>query len=516
MTWSALVRNDGVAARLGEPQIPRAGRRQRHARSKLFPRACAFVAALGIVSFLGCRGGQPNRCCDVVLVNIDTLRADHLGTYGYWRNTSPTIDRLASEGAVFSQAMATSSYTRESVSSLFTGRYPSCAGTTGWDAHPAESVPSVAKRLRDAGYFTAFVSLTTMLGHPAFARGFERVEQVTHDWGVSRAGPRLAQRALELWKQAPAGKKRFFYLHFLDPHGPYDPPPEVLERFAPPLSDRVLDLYRDIRPRFPQLVREGFGMHDPRFLEAVRRYDAEIAHTDDSLRLLLEGLAETGDLQHTLLIVTADHGEEFLEHGFVEHAWTLYQEVLHVPLIVWRPGLVKPGRHAGWVSTADIAPTLLALLGLPLRDAFDGVPLFTRGKPGRPAEAEVPERPLFAELLVGERNVLRAVLDGGWKYVAAVRWLEPEERAAAAEQENERRQRSGGGQVPPWGTAVREELFRLASDAREKTNLVSRAPEIASELRAHIEKFERRCPARAPAPRTLAPAEAERMRVLGY
>ncbi len=461
-------------------------------------------------------GESPLRCCNVVLINIDTLRADHLGAYGYFRDTSPTIDRLAREGAVFSQALAASSYTRESVAALFTGRYPSCIGALGWDAHPPPGVPTLAPTFRRAGYFTAFLSLTTMLTHPAFSDGFERVEHLTDQWGLSRAGPRLAERGLELWAQVPREKKRFFYLHFLDPHGPYDPPPEVLERFAPPVSEQVLDLYRDLRPRLPELVAEGFGRRDARFRELVRRYDAEIAHTDDSVRLFLQGLADRGDLDRTLVVVTADHGEEFLEHGFVEHAWTLYQEVLHVPLVFWRPGLVPPGRYSGWVSGVDVAPTLLAMLGFPPAPRSDGIPLLRASAPGAPLAAEVPERPVFAELWIGERNVARSVVERGWKYVAAVRWLEPAERPAAAARENDERREAGGGQVPEWKDAVREELFRLGRDPREKRNLVEHARGVAAEMRARLGQLASRCAPGPSAQRALSADEAERMRVLGY
>jgi len=466
----------------------------------------------------GCRSRPqpPLRCCHVVLINVDTLRADHLGAYGYARNTSPAIDRFAREGAVFSQALAASSYTRESVSALFTGRYPSCAGAVGWDAHPSPESPSLAEAFRRAGYFTAFLSLTTMLSHPQFHRGFEQVQELASAWGVSRAGPLLARQALEVWRRVPAGKKRFFYLHFLDPHGPYDPPPEVLARFAPPLSEQVLDLYRDVRPRLPELVAQGFGPRDARFGELVRRYDAEIAHTDEAVGWFLEELAKQGDLANTLVVLTADHGEEFLEHGFVEHAWTLYQEVLHVPLIVWRPGLVPAGRYPGWVSGVDLAPTLLALLGVAEEQRFDGEPLLRPVSAVASLTVDVPERPVYAELWIGERNVARSVVKGAWKYSAAARWLEPSDRPAAAARENELRQQAGGGAVPPWEHIAREELFRLSSDPKEQHNLLARAPQVAEEMRAELARFAQRCaPARAPA-RTLSPEEAERMRVLGY
>ncbi len=482
-------------------------------------RRAAWLLGVGLaVCFLGSSCRQRDgmqRCCDVVLINIDTLRADHLGAYGYVRNTSPAIDRLAREGALFSQALAASSYTRESVSALFTGRYPSCAGTVGWDAHPGAESPSLAESLRRAGYFTVMLTLTTMLGHPSFARGFERVEHLTDQWGLSRAGPRLAERALELWGQGPGNKKRFFYLHFLDPHGPYDPPPEVLARFGEPVSASVPDLYRDVRPRLPELVRDGFGPRDTRFLEMVRRYDAEIAHTDEAIALLLKGLEQRGDLAHTLVVVTADHGEEFLEHGFVEHAWTLYQEVLHVPLIFWRPGLVAAGRYAGWVSAVDVAPTLLHLLGVRPPAAFDGVPLLRQPLLASPWVADVPERPVFAELWIGERNVARSVLFQGWKYIAATRWLAPHERPAAAARENEARQQSGGGTVPAQQGVMREELFRLAFDPQERRNLVQQAPQVVGEMRSTLDGFAQRCVPRAER-RSLSPEEAERMRMLGY
>ncbi|GBD26007.1 hypothetical protein HRbin30_01334 [bacterium HR30] len=186
--------------------------------------AAGIVALL--VAMLGCRdrfGEAPLAGADVVLIVVDTLRADHLGFHGYTQPTSPFLDRLAAESAVFTDVLAPSSYTRESIAALFSGHWPSCIGAIGWNASPRKAPFTLAERLGASGYATAMLTLTTMLSDPGFARGFERIEHLTAQWGVSRAGPELTRRALEVFGE-PRTRPLFLYLHYLDPHGPYDPP----------------------------------------------------------------------------------------------------------------------------------------------------------------------------------------------------------------------------------------------------------------------------------------------------
>ncbi len=482
--------------------------------------AAGIVALL--VATLGCRdrsGEAPLAGADVVLIVVDTLRADHLGFHGYTRPTSPFLDRLAAESAVFTDVLAPSSYTRESIAALFSGHWPSCIGAIGWNASPRKAPFTLAERLGASGYATAMLTLTTMLTDPGFARGFERIEHLTTQWGISRAGPELTRRALEVFAE-PRTRPLFLYLHYLDPHGPYDPPPETLERFAP-ASSVVLDLYRDIRPRLPELVAEGFGSQDRRFHELVRRYDAEIAHTDAALQQLVTGLRARPSNRPLLVVITADHGEEFLEHGFVEHAWTLYEESVRVPLVWWSPGRIPRTRSSQAASLVDVAPTLLRLLGIDseqLLQQESGRALFhVRGQ--QADVADLGSRVRFAELGIAERNVARAVWSDGWKYMVARRWLDVGERARASRIEEQIRQQGKTPALPPPGVVVREELFHLPSDPEERANRVTEAPAVLPRLREYLFQHERRCPLTgvvSGARPTLAPHEAEALRQLGY
>jgi arylsulfatase A-like enzyme len=284
-------------------------------------------------------------------------------------------------------------------------------------------------------------------------------------------------------------------------------------------------LYGRVRLDCPALLAEGFGPGEPRFEDLVLRYDAEIAHTDHSLRLLFQGLEELGVLNRTLVVITADHGEEFLEHSFVEHGWTLYNESLHVPLIFWAPAVLEPQRHSALVSTVDLLPTLLELMDIPRHGReFDGSALFhCRG--GRPVFVP-PTGPFVAELLIQHRSLLRTVIDGDWKYIAAQSWLGPESRAESArdqlrliqmywEQSDKRRD--------IWGPVLHEELFNLADDSTERRNLAGDSPERLFRLRAALQDLEARSRQRGvmgrraeEEPRPLSPEEIEQLRSLGY
>jgi arylsulfatase A-like enzyme len=158
---------------------------------------------------------------NLVVINIDTLRADHLGCYGYGRNTSPFIDSLAGRGVLFERALSNSSYTRESVAVLFSGRLPSASGSVGWNARPSDTTRNLAELFRDAGYQTGFSSNTTMLTDPLFTKGFDEAEQLTTVWGLSGAGPKLSARAVE-FATRHAGGRFMMYLHYLDPHEAHD------------------------------------------------------------------------------------------------------------------------------------------------------------------------------------------------------------------------------------------------------------------------------------------------------
>ncbi len=430
---------------------------------------------------------------NLVVIVVDTLRADRLGFHGYSRDTSPFLDELAAESVVFERAYSTSSFTRESISSLLTGRLPSLSGSRGWEAAPSNELSTLGETYRRAGYRTGFFTTTIMLTNERFTRGFDDVDQLVTENGVSGKSHELSERALRFARES-AGKPFMMYVHYLDPHGPYAPPESLHRRFADEIYPDPVELYVQLRPRVHEYVERGFGPGDPAYEDQQIRYDAEIVDTDAAIRRLFDGLEELGVVEDTLVVVTSDHGEEFLDHGFVEHAWTLYEESVHVPLLFWSPGELPPARVSHPVSLVDVAPTIMRLQGLSRRgEPTDGFVFLDAN--GAPVEREAP---IVSELLIGHRNVVRSVVDGDWKYVQWRRWLSPRRRSVVAQGEKGHRQREDETPFDPWGPVQREELFDLASDPDEKNDLAKSEPERLEELREVLRLYERRARAAAP------------------
>jgi arylsulfatase A-like enzyme len=419
----------------------------------------------GIFSPPGTPSGKPGivdslKDYNLIIINIDSLRAGHLGCYGYHRNTSPFIDTLAREGMVFAGMTTNSSFTRESVAVLLTGRLPSSGDSVGWRAQPSRGIKNIGELFQEAGYKTAFLTNTSVLNDPGFTAGFLDTHHLK-EWGVSGAGPKLSKRAGQFIVKNK-DRKFMIYLHYLDPHGPYQPPPEYYLRFtAAPYPD-PLSLYKYVRNNCAALIKEGFGPGEARYEDMVLRYDAEIAHTDHSIGILFNKLEEHGLQDRTFVVITADHGEEFLEHDFVEHSWTLYNESLQIPLVLWAPGVVTPKRIDTRVSTVDILPTILELMKIPhQRNDFDGTPLFRSKNKG--FYFIPPAKPCIAELLIQHRNLIRVVIKEDWKYIAAIRWLPPQKRPEVlfnvAEFEGDPTRH-----LDTWGPVVHEELYHLSTD----------------------------------------------------
>lgn len=464
---------------------------------------------------------------NVLVIVIDALRADHLGCYGYERPTSPFIDAMAADGVLFERAQSLSSYTNESVTSLFLGRFPSAhPWGTGWQAQPDPDTPALAEQFQGAGYATGIFSNTPQLNFPAFWRGFDEKECYA-EWGHSGMGPRLVDRALQFYRKHRR-QKSFLYLHFLDPHSPYDPPDDFYRKFAdPPLpKEQWFRLWEDVRPHVPALLEQGFGPGEPRFDDLVTRYDAEIAFEDSNLGRLFDGMRRLGLLDKTLVVITADHGEEFLDHDYVEHAWRVYWESVHVPLIFHAPRALPPARLPDRVSLADLAPTLLTFAGIPHDAAhFDGAALFRKEQD---QWAFTPHgKPIIAENLMQSRNLVRMVQDGDYAYLAAQKWLSVAGCSEAANNERENRKALATGRQPLtdiWGPVVHEELYNMAADPAQKVNIIeSVPPDILQRMRGILEEYKQRCPApltdRERVQRefdTFSPAFQQLFRSLGY
>jgi arylsulfatase A-like enzyme len=325
-----------------------------------------LLAAVCALAFAGCAQAPGENRDNVVIVVIDTLRRDHLATYGYPRNTAPFLGELARGGASF-KGLSPSSWTKPATASLLTGLHPvRHQAIDRWDRLPDEAV-TLAQRFHRRGYGTLAASTNGWVS-PVFGfdRGFDRFILDKNQDG------KVLNR--DLFPALDGLKPPFFlYVHYVDPHAPY----------APETGWDGRPLPAALRAAGPVTVEELDGAHayprSPAFLARVRDlYDGEIRAADDDLRELVGQLERRGLMKSTVLVVTADHGEELGEHGRMSHGQTLYQEVLRVPLVIHAPHRFRGGLRFGRASLLDLAPTLAELFGWKREEGdpgFDGVSL---------------------------------------------------------------------------------------------------------------------------------------------
>jgi len=321
---------------------------------------------------------------NVLLVLIDTLRADKLGCYGNDLGLTPNIDRLAGQGCLFERAFSHAPWTLPSVSSLLTSTYPIRHGAGGRWGSPqgltglSSDVRTLAECFGGQGYDTGAI-INVLFLSPKFGldRGF-----ADYDFQPPKKSQRVQRRATEVtdralaWlkkhKRGVSGRPFFFLVHYFDPHLTYDPPKRFRERFALP-ADRTRDPTLFGTERDMIALRRGRG--DASLLPLYRLehlYNGEVAYTDEQVGRLLDGVHRMGLDDSTVVVLTADHGEEFLDHGGFEHGHTLYDELIHIPLIVRYPELIKPRRVHAMVRHVDVGPTLCGLAGIHGEATFQG------------------------------------------------------------------------------------------------------------------------------------------------
>ncbi len=300
-------------------------------------------------------GPTPEAPPNVLVFLIDTLRADHLGCYGYARNTSPHIDVFAKEAVKFTHLVASSSWTRPSVATLLTGTQPNRHGGQGFHDVLREGLPWLPAGLGTQGYeCQGFVSNPNVLPRWGFGPGFCRYVDInSKKWKKTETPDKDVVDAVLPAIEHAMGRPWFFFVHTIGPHMPYAPPEDFAARFQPPAYEGTEE-----------------EQHHARQIDL---YDGEIAFTDAQFQRLVDQLKTLGAYENTLILVLADHGEEFWDHGGVSHAQTLYEEVIRVPLLVKLPGPSQPPHTIPHlVEMADIAPTVMDLLHLPADPAFQG------------------------------------------------------------------------------------------------------------------------------------------------
>ncbi|MCZ6598100.1 MAG: sulfatase [Planctomycetota bacterium] len=416
--------------------------------------ATILVGLVGILPGGGCGSGS-DEPVDVVLVVVDTLRADHLGCYGYERDTSPAIDAFAREGVLFERALAQSTWTKPTVASLMTGLFPSRHGVHHEFSTLDDSFVTLAEHLRAAGYRTGAFGQNHLVFGPTtgFDQGFERFQPV----GAGREDAAETPRAEDVVDDALAwleelsrdgGGPFLLYVHLFDPHGPYDPPSPYSERF-----DRGYDGSVDgyvWAHGGPDRLHE-LTSADWDHLRDL--YDGEIAYTDAQIARLFESLEQRSG-RETLIILVADHGEEFYEHRGYSHGPTMMEEIVRVPLICrfpdW-PERMRGLRHAGLVQQIDVLPTVLDVVGL-------APPAKLPGRSLREQALDPASSAPFGLSEINRRGHYRkAVVSDNFKYVRT------------------------------WTPYKGEALFDLAADPGEHTDVAGEHPDLVRLLRRVLE-----------------------------
>jgi arylsulfatase len=332
-------------------------------RTRLAGAGLALLAALAG----GCAEPE-RRDWNVVVVMVDTLRADHLGAYGYHRDTSPVFDAFAAENVLFADHRAQAPCTYPSVNSLLTSRSPQAFwGRPTGDLGLVEGMPSLASILGDRGYATIAISASPVVRATptvhntvgGFQGGFDLfLERCLWNSGVCVHADAVPHLAL-------VRQPFLLYLHYMDVHDPYRPPEEH-RRFATSYGgDKPFVRDGDPNPIARMIYADGpdLGLTDEDLRHLVDLYDDSILYFDRHLGLLLAELAEQELLDETLIVVVADHGESFLEHGAIKHCRNLHETEVRIPLAMRVPGLAGPVRIEGPTANLDVVPTILDLLG---------------------------------------------------------------------------------------------------------------------------------------------------------
>lgn len=451
---------------------------------------------------------RPRKRPNVIVYLVDALRAQHLATYGYDRPTSPALDRFAAGATLFTRAFAQASWTRAAVASLFTGREPQRHGVNGRDDALGDDALTLAEILAGAGYQTAAFVTNGNVGAPfGFAQGFERFALLGEE--QTAAVHHLADEVNEAvfpWLREHGAEGPFFlYVHTTDPHAPYVPREPFRSRFAP-ASGALPPPSAALRGQLAA-VRDSFGRRSPAMLglapgslvwmralaqsripvtpQLVSRlsslYDAEVAANDAAFGAFVDELRRLDLYDDSLILFTADHGEEFYEHHGWEHGRTLYDEVLRIPFVLKLPGQREGSRRGDAAQQIDLLPTVTDLLGLRLPRGGRGRSLL--GPP--PGDGQAPPRSVFSYLDL-DGNRLASVVDGRYRLIV-------------------RYERHPG-----------VELYDLAADPGEQANLVAGAPVVAGYLESRLASHGGSAVAPQVAPDALAPELRRQLQALGY
>ena len=508
----------------------------------LLPAALAITLA-GVTGLCGCSSEKapPSGPPNILWIVWDTVRADHLSLYGHERQTTPRLSQRARSARVYEDCLAAANYTVASHASMFTGLLPSRHGAINGRSHLADEHETIAELLARAGYRTFLFSANPHISADEnFAQGFETAEHPwsekhrararelvlakadardpSHDldeefahgrprnWDFKESGP-LAEEALLAWladepAETDAERPFFAFLNYMEAHRPYLPRSRSRAQF---MSPEEVERSYGVDQSWTAVWSYTFGLHEfsAAELDLMRAtYDATLFELDELLDRLLARLEDRGALENTVVVLTADHGEHLGEHHMLDHQYSLYQPLIHVPLVVWAPGRLESGRDPHPVMNHDLFPTLLRWAGVSpppglVTDARD-------------LERPDPHRRRVAESLGSFRDPFRAVWE---RYVA---WdPSPWNRDLQA--------CVTGGRKLILAPGSSSELYALASDPLERRDLAAQRPQVTEHLSAalqqHLDGLAATTSDSAPVPDSAAvisPEHRARLETLGY
>ena len=431
----------------------------------------------------GCSRQDHAKRPNVILISIDTLRADHLGCYGYDRPTSPAIDEFASHSMLFEDAMATSPWTLPSHASLLAGLYPNRHGLKSWNNLPTLNIKMLAAILKEHGFSTsAVVNSYCLSGRYGLNLGFDDFVYVK-ELLAQRTPSKVNDEALRWLRRR--SEPFFLFLHYYDVHSDYRSLPRYEEQFVRPYKGTANGTTRQLLNfRMGRVEFDGAAAD-----HLIDLYDASIRQMDDAVTRLLEFLKNEKLLEKSVVIVTSDHGEEFLDHGGVLHSQTQYQELLDIPLIMCGPGIPKGKRSGNTVSLVDVMPTILSLLGIAVPASLDGLDLC----------------PLFQE----DNPVLapRYIFAGASKVTSPAKRIKYHDIKRAVRYSRYKLH---------YDKLTRETLlYDLLHDPKERINIVSAHRPLVNLMLVRLRSYMDVDRTRAPLP-PLSPKQIRKLRSLGY
>ncbi|GAB4352535.1 MAG: hypothetical protein Kow0099_36770 [Candidatus Abyssubacteria bacterium] len=442
-----------------------------------------------------CGRSQPERE-NVVLITIDTLRADHLGCYGYPRNTSPSIDKFADASVLFTQCISQASSTLPSHASIFTSLYPPTHGVIHNLAALRPEIPSLVKVFRKHDYFTcAVVSNIVLESRFGLNQGFQTYDErlVSHELNRKNFLERPANAATDAaidWLRTNMDSTFFLWIHYIDPHGAYYPPEEYRPLFVGDewySEEKEMSISTDaFDPHAIPKYQSLFGETNPSYY--VAQYDAEIRFTDHEVGRFLRFLEETGLMRNTIVVLTADHGETMTEREYCfTHTFRTYDELTHIPLIIHFPNSGLRKRVDAQVRAIDIMPTLLDRLDMKNPYKVHGQSLMKLIENGEqpPPELAVSYSDYGIPSLEAAFGFQRSVRTPRWKFIRNL----------------------------PRGA---DELYSLENDPAETVNLAGSEPQVLRQMRQMFDEWERAIEEGAVLEPALSKERIEQLESLGY